>query len=484
MNSVFWKVAGVLIGAQVITGLLAVLLTSYFATQQRLPLIENTIRQQLDNVAFELELALENQQVYHLDSLVFQPDVIANLKTRFPDPLFLVDANGKIFKPLHPQKSAYPKLSPQILERFIEGKSDVFLDKGSLESKVSYAAAPVFSDNGILLAGGLVVLPLQKTIQRELQDVNKPYKTALWTVTLLSLLLALVIGGFMTWRMVQPLREITNKVEEIGGGNYSTRIYRKSKDELFRLADAVNQMAEKTGESIQSLKETDLLRKELLANLGHDLRTPLAATLGYLEEAERYAHQNEQQKSLQNLQAAAKQGDYLKRLLNDMFELSILDSGTYKLNLESVPIGELLNESYYRHVQRYEKSGIILNLELEKNLPIVRIDALRILRVIDNLLSNARRYSPVGSQVILKAVQLGKYIEIKIIDNGNGISEAEMKHIFERYYRGTDARTRNEKGTGLGLAIAKASVEAHGGTLGVESKIGQGSIFTLNLKMD
>lgn len=478
-NSVFWKIAGILIGAQVITGLLAVLLTSYFNTQQRLPLIENTIRQQLDNVAFELELELENQQAVQLAELSISKVLKANLQTRFPDPLYLLNADGKILLALNGKAPA--QLPSSIQAKFIQGKSDVFLDNGNLESNKSYAAAPIFGDNGLVLAGGLMVMPLRKTIQRELQDVNKPYQTALWTVTLLSLLLALVIGAFMTWRMVQPLREMTNKVEEIGGGNYNVRIFRKANDELSRLAEAVNQMAEKTGESIQSLKETDQLRKELLANLGHDLRTPLAATLGYLEEAERYAAQNQSDKSLQNLKSATQQGQYLKRMLNDMFELSVLDSGTYKLHLEPVPIGELLNESYHRHLQRFEKAGIEVELDLEKNLPIIELDALRILRVLDNLLSNARRYSRPGSTVYLGAHTVGEEVHIAISDTGDGIPPDELPHIFQRYYRGNDARTRSEKGTGLGLAIAKASIEAHGGKLTASSEVGKGSTFTIVL---
>ena len=250
-----------------------------------------------------------------------------------------------------------------------------------------------------------------------------------------------------------------------------------------RLAVAVNRMAAEVEASIEALRATDRLRRDLIANIGHDLRTPLAALLGYAEEAERHLAEGARTEAETALETAARQGRYLKRLVDDLFELSVLDSARAPLRREPIPLGELLNDAANAHRAAFAKADIAFTFERPKSLPILEGDGVRLLRVLDNLLSNARRHTPAGSTVRLSATPTPTAIDICVADTGDGMTPEVLASVFERYYRGSDARTRTRQGTGLGLPIARAIARAHGGDLTAESAPGQGSTFTLHLPL-
>jgi len=218
-------------------------------------------------------------------------------------------------------------------------------------------------------------------------------------------------------------------------------------------------------------------------SIGHDLRTPLAALRGYLEEAERYQAEERSEQLAHALSVAASQGAYLQRLIDDLFELSILDSGHAPLRREPVPMGELLGEVARAHTRAFSAAALTFHTELAPNLPILNADGVRLLRLFDNLLGNARDHTPAGGTVTLRASPDAQRLIVEVIDTGNGMTPEQAAQVFTRYYRGESARTRKQGGTGLGLAISSAIAEAHGGTLGVESTLGQGTTFRLTLPL-
>ena len=492
-RSAFWKVAGILIGVQVATGLLAVALSAWFAYDRSLNLVQQTIRVRLDDLAGEVERRAfpPGAAPEKVRSLYDLPEsLVLDLGTRFPDPITLVDPDGNVIRTIQPDASEFKtRLEPgplvmdvpeRIRERLERGRIVVRVDPRNTQNGMTWAMAPIF--NGAdQLVGALIVQPLTNSIRQEFAGTNKAFITAVVIVIALSLLTALLLGAFFTWRIVKPLRDIMEQVENIGAGNYSARVATNSEDEIGRLAAAINYMAGEIEHSMDALRETDKLRRQMIANFGHDLRTPLAALLGYLEETNRYLESGNRELAAESLATAERQGKYLQKLIGDLFELSLLDSAHAPLRKEPIPLAELLSDAANTHRPAMKKEEIDFQVDLPQSLPMIEGDGVRLLRVLDNLLSNARNHTPPGGSIRLKASITDDGIRIAVSDTGSGIEPDDLEHIFDRYYSGSGPRTRRRRGTGLGLPISWAIARAHGGTLEAESIVGRGSTFVLTL---
>jgi len=243
-------------------------------------------------------------------------------------------------------------------------------------------------------------------------------------------------------------------------------------------------MAAQVAKSVETLQKSDLLRRELVANVGHDLRTPLAALKAHLEEGSRFHKAGRQDEAFESLNSARRQADYLQRLVDDLFELSQLENPAPTLRLEPVPVAELLSDASRRHRPTIEERGIRFTTQISDALPTIQADGTRLLRVLDNLLTNACDFTDSGGAIELEAEVSRSEITIRVIDTGQGMEEEELTRIFDRYYRGDSSRTRQSNGTGLGLAICRAVAQSHGGELRAESVVGKGTTFSLSLPVD
>ncbi|MEM1128202.1 MAG: ATP-binding protein [Bacteroidota bacterium] len=482
-GTVFWKVAGVLVGAQVATGLLAVALSAWFAQERGLDLAAGSLRLRLNTVAEEIEARLLPTAT-PLDSL--PPLLRLDLALRFPDPLHLLDAEGRLLETILPDSTAFETIttgSPPLPD------FKAVLDTGAVVVQLQPAegaprgVAPLYDVDGALL-GGVAVYPLDQSLTRELAGTQAAYRRALGVVGALACAIALLLGGAFTWGLVRPLRRITSQIEQVGAGEYGTRLTVDGDDEFDRLGASVNRMAEQVEDSMKRLQATDTLRRELIANVGHDLRTPLAALRGYLEEATRHLADDRPEPAGQALRQADRQRAYLERLVADLFELSLLDTVPPPLRRDPTPLAELLTDAARRHRVAATEHGVQLITQIPATLPILHGDALRLLRMLDNLLSNALRHTPAGGQVTLAATAQATAVQVAVTDTGPGLTDEEAARVFERYYRGTEARTRADGRTGLGLAISRAVAQAHGGDLSVTATPGQGATFTVRLPIE
>ncbi len=484
-NSVFWRLAGILIGVQVATGVFALLFSAVFAYNESLGLIENSIRLQLDRLAEEVETRAD------LDAGInnLPHGLLVDLATRFPDPIKIVNSDGVVVTIVRPNPSVFPLPSSESKEFDLpDGLEDLLYNDDitielNAESFGSWGLAPVY-DSGGLVAGALLVQPLENAKRLELAGARRAYVRALILVTLVAGVLALLIGALFTWRLIKPLRRFADKVELIRDGDYKARVEDYSTDEFGRLAESINGMADQVERSFEALKAADALRRELVANVGHDLRTPLTAIRGYVDEASRYLKEDQPEKSAEALEIASRQGKYLTQLVTDLFELSVLDNAGAALKKEPVPIAELVHDSARGHRAAFEAAGISFDLEVKDDLPVIHADGVRLLRLLDNLLSNARNHVPAGGRVSLIARTVDGGIEFLVDDNGPGMTSEETQDIFERYYRGEGPRTRGSRGTGLGLPISRAIAEAHNGTLSVASSPGEGSTFKVFIPIE
>lgn len=482
-RSVFPQVAGVLVGVQVATGLLAVALSAWMAYDRSLDLAANSLRLRLDGVAEEIE----QRATFAGTPLSDLPVLLrSDLATRFPDPVRLLDAQGQVLRTVYPDATVFGPYLPPRDSLALPNDLAALLDSGQIFMQVnpeaqvgSWGLAPVYDVDG-LLAGGLLVQPLARSLNRELMGTQEAFRRAFVLVAAIAVLTALLLGAFVTDRMVRPLRRMTRRVERIGAGEYSARLPEGRDDEFGRLSAAINQMAREVEHSIESLKATDRLRRELIANVGHDLRTPITALQGYLEETERFIAAGEEHRARAALQTATRQGQYLKQLVEDLFELAVLDSPHPPLRREPILLAELITDAVNGHRSAFQKAGIAFSVHLDPHLPLFQGDGVRLLRVLDNLLGNARNYTPKGHSVQLSAHVTAGQIVVQVQDTGIGMPPEVLENIFERYYRGTEARTRTS-GTGLGLPISRAIARAHGGDLTAESTQGQGSTFILSL---
>ena len=466
--TVFWTVAAALVVAQVATALLAVALSAWFAQDRSRELLVGTLQQRLDAVAEEVET---RAQIGPFGDVDLPPALRADLPTRFPDPLALLDEGGAVADTFGTD-GRVPDVPAAARAALADGRVAVDLDAG-------WALAPLLAPDG-LPAGGLLVRPLDRTLDQERRGTREAFQRATAVTVLVAVLVALLLGVLFSARLIRPVREVTRRVERLGEGDYADRLPVGSGDELGRLARAVNEMAARVEASLDALRSTDRLRRELVANVGHDLRTPLAALRVTLEEAERHAAEGRPADVAAALADARRQSEGAGALVADLFELSVLDRPDAALRTAPVPLGELVRDVAAQHARAFEAAGLRLDVDAPPGLPVIEADGSRLVRLVSNLLDNARRHSEPGAAVRLAARADGGEATVEVADHGSGIAADVLPHVFERYYRGEGPRTRGTS-TGLGLAIARAIARAHGGDLTAQSTPGEGSTFRLTL---
>lgn len=360
-----------------------------------------------------------------------------------PQPFILVDADRKVVVASAPYV---------VGEKIKQGT----LDKGiTIESN-----GEVF---GTIISTGqpLVRSPID---QKYVDQINRGF----WLAGLVGMLFALGFGLLLARSLTRPMRELTRATQEMAQGKLTQQIPVRSQDELGELAQAFNQMS-------TNLARANQARKQMTADIAHDLRNPLTVINGYLESL----HDGKLKPTPERFAVMQAEVQHLQHLVEDLRLLSLADSGELRLHLEPAPPSDLLERvaSTYRH--QAEIQEIQLTVESDENLPEIIVDIERMEQVIGNLISNALRYTPEGGQIHLSAKQVEGNLILSVTNTGIGISPDILPHIFERSYRGDLSRSGPE--SGLGLAIAKSIVELQGGNIKAEQQVKQGSQFLITM---
>jgi len=287
---------------------------------------------------------------------------------------------------------------------------------------------------------------------------------------LVATLLALTLGSFLALTLTRSLRELTEATVEIAKGRFGKQVMVRSDDELGELATSFNQMS-------LDLERATQARRQMTADVAHDLRSPLSVLSGYAEALSdgKIAGSPEVYNILHQ------ETVHLSRLVEDLRLLSLADAGELQLLIQSFSPQALLERTAARHAVAAEQHNISLSVSADQGLPNVNVDIERMSQVLDNLILNAFRYTPSGGEVRLISKTANGDVLLQVQDSGSGIISEDLPHIFDRFYRGDKARRGSEE-SGLGLAIAKSIVKAHGGEISAESSPGQGSVFTITLK--
>ena len=291
---------------------------------------------------------------------------------------------------------------------------------------------------------------------------------------------AVLLSILVSRRVVLPVQEMQTASQRIADGQYEERVGMPSTaswedlDELGRLALSFNRMA-------TQLEQTEALRLQLIGNVAHELRTPLASIKGYMEGLIDGVLPAE----AATFQQVYREADRLQRLVHDLQELSRVEAGAYELNPQPTAPERLVDGVVTRLGYQFEEKAVALEIDVPSDLPRVRADEDRIGQVLLNLVGNALQYTESGGKVCLSARSEGDRVRLSVEDTGVGIPPEHLLHIFERFYRVDKSRSRVGGGSGIGLTIARHLVEAHGGQIQAFSDgLGQGSRFSFTLPTD
>ncbi len=309
-------------------------------------------------------------------------------------------------------------------------------------------------------------LALRQTIQAVIRII--------WISAALALALAVVLTYWNSWRIAGPLIRLAGLAREVARGNFGVRLPETSADEVGRLAASFNHMA-------AELERQEAMRGDFLASVAHELRSPLTSIRGFSRAILDGTAGPEQQAHY--LEIIRSEADRLARLTGDLLDLAQFDAGQMHLARAAMDLNELARRVMASLTPQVEAARLDLELATDIFPIMVLADRDRVEQILANLLNNAVRYSPPGGRIDIRIRRDDRVARVDVSDKGVGIPPEDLFRIWERFYRVDKSRSRALGGTGLGLALVKELVEAHGGTVGVESALGKGTTFWFTLPL-
>lgn len=483
LRSLYARLAAALLGLLLVAGLLGVALSLFTARRyvdeanQRLhaSLATNLVAERILMRDGELDrAALEH--VFHV-LMVINPQIEC----------YLLDPGGRVLAfsapPGHVRRH---RVSTGPIEAFLDGPGELPITgddpRNPGRRKVFSAARIPGPDGGV--EGYLYVVLGGEQYESIAALLRGSYALRLGAGLAGGALLVVLGAGLVLFRLLtRRLRLLASALDRFRARGFAEAlppgVRSGGGDEIDRLADSYVQMADRIGEQIHQLERTDHLRRELVANVSHDLRTPLAALQGYLETLLIKNGTLKPEEQRRFLDVAARHSARLGRLVGQLFDLARLDAGALQLRPEPFSLAELAQDVVGELQLEAEDRGVRLEADLGRELPFVVGDIGLIERVFANLVENALRHTPLGGTVRVAVAREETLVRAVVSDTGCGIPGEDLRHVFERYYR--SARGPDRGGAGLGLAIAKKIVELHRGTIEAWSALGAGTKFTVRL---
>ncbi len=359
----------------------------------------------------------------------------------------VADANGRVVVPgsgMHPNEIISPEMLRQGEAIVVDGEQ----------------------------VGTLLLMP-QAGRGQALDEFTQRVNGILGIAAIGATAVSLILGFFIIRSLTRPIQEITTATQKVAAGDLTQTVPVHSHDELGKLAASFNQMSEQLFRSREQ-------RRQMTADIAHDLRTPLSIILGHAEALSDGVLPANQE----TFDVLYDESKRLDRMIADLRTLSLADAGELTITPRLVAPSDLLVRAAAAHAAHAQQKNIAIDVRNSSNLAKVFVDPDRFAQVLDNLIGNALRLTPENGRIQLNALQENSHVELHIADDGPGLSPAEAEHIFDRFYRADKSRQRQEDGgSGLGLAIAKSIVVAHNGRIRVESQPGQGATFIIQLPL-
>lgn len=456
------------------------------------PMYQQEVSQQLNR---DLAMYIVNEHVLIENGKVRQ-DNLGELfhKAMIINPsleLYLLDADGRVIAhSMPPDKVKRKQVSLSPINTFLSSDRDTLVmgdDPGNESRQNSFTAAPIEINGerqGYIYAilGSEKIGHITEVLQRSL--IMKWSATAV----LIALVFAFIAGLVLFFFLMRKLRVLSQSMQQFKESDLResvdvTSTDQKPNDEIDAMAITFQEMAQRIHSQMCRLQETDALRRELVANVSHDLRTPLSSLGGYLETLLLKSPDLTEAQKQSYLKIAHENAERLSMLVEELFELAKLDANEVQPHNELFSLAELAFDVSHKFHLRAGEKNISFDVDVDETVPDVTADVGMIERVLDNLIDNSFKHTPEGGRISLHLSTEQKAVKIAVSDTGYGIAEEEIPNIFKRFYRKADSADENSTtpGLGLGLAIASRIVELHGSQLSVNSVLHQGTTFQFSL---
>jgi len=404
--------------------------------------------------------------------------------------IYLLDTRGTILgHGLPPETIMRDRVDLAPLKKLIEGAAPMPIrgdDPRSGSTRKVFSAFEVVS--GDKLEGYLYVVLGGKTYEALSHDIGSSYVGKISFFAVMAIVIAAATIGLLVFSLLtRRLKNLSEEMRRVSDSGFDLApelvVSSADGDEIDQLAQSFVTMSGKIKEQLAQLKENDNLRRELVSNISHDLRTPLSAMQGYLETLIIKGKTLSEEERTRYLKIARRHTIRLGSLIGDLFELSKLDSASVTPQLEAFSVPELVQDIAQEFQLEAEKKGITLSINLDTNTAFTIGDIGLIQRVLENLVRNAIRFTPAGGEVTLSISERPQTVAVAVSDTGPGIPDKDIPRIFDRFYRSEQGETARADSTGLGLAIVKRILDLHESRITVVSKVDAGTRFEFELPL-
>ena len=479
-SSLYWKIAAVFLFALIIISIVYLYIAAFTAEMYYQEASQRLNAEVAKHITDENRFFVNGKTNHETLKKIFHDIMVINPSIE----VYLLDTDGKILSYFAPNKEVKLDRVPlEPIQEFLEVGASTFVmgvDPKNEHLEKTFSAAKVYE--GDIHRGYIYVILGGEDYENAAQFVFGSYILRLglrsMTITIIAAaLFSLIALGLIT----KNIRKIVSVVRRFKEGDLNARIKFKSKGELGEFADSFNDMADTIVKNIEEIKTMDNLRRELVANVSHDLRTPLATIQGYIETILIKADSLSEDEKKKYIQTIFNSTERLKNLVAELFELSKLEARETKPNPEPFSLAELVQDIQQKNNVIAEQKKIKLSVNFPFDLPLVYADIAMMERAIQNLLDNALKFTSENGKVLIKLSPEADEIHVEIQDTGRGINEYELPHIFDRYQRNHRSAQKENEGLGLGLAIVKRILEVHEMEINVSSTEGKGAIFSFRI---
>lgn len=437
-----------------------------------------------DNIVKEKNLMIDTQVNHEAMQSVFMGLMLVNPVIE----VYLVDTQGKLLAYSAPEGVVKRKTIDLVpVQQFLSKKQHFPVlgnDPRDLVRDKVFSAAAIYDKNN--MQGYLYIILGGQAYDSVIELLHSSYMLRIWiSAVVVSLLIALLAGFMMFRHITRRVHQLAKGMEKFKQSDFQhsielpDRFDGRAGDEIDQLGSTFHEMSERIIHQVKLLQNNDTSRREMVANVSHDLRTPLASLQGYLETLKLKVDQLSNEQRQDYIDIAYKHSKRLRKLIAELFELSTLENQDAPLHYESFSMSELVQDVCQKFRLEAENKGLILSAAILTQPAFVRADIGLIQRVLENLIENAIKYTPEGGKVSVSLLITDQTITTQIADTGLGIAVEDMPHIFDRFYR--VEKHRNLDGTGLGLAIAQRIMLLHNSAIEVQSKANFGTTFSFPL---
>jgi signal transduction histidine kinase len=472
-NRIVWK----FFGAFAVLTLIVVFVLNFFVALKLSDNFEQKISEELTSDAILVGDLLRTDLANGAHQIIQQQTT--RLADKLGHRITVVDAQGKVLGDSERQPAEMENHGDRVeIVEALEtgfGQSTRFSD--TLNYSMKYVAVRVGPDDDIL---GIVrfALPLSR-VQLEIRTI---YRVVLWGAAA-AVAIALTVAYFVSRSITLPIRQMKETAEQIAKGNFTPRVRIRSRDELGELANSLNTMADELQQKMEDLRQMDRVRTDFVANVSHELKTPLTLIKGYTETLQGEVL-GDKVKAAKFVSIIREHSDRLGHIVDDLLSLSELESSKDYIDRNQFDLKKLIDDISLGFGHALASKKLELTVSSQGDDLSIRADRNKIEQVLVNLIDNAIKYTGESGQIELSAVERDGEIHIAVRDDGIGIAKEHLDRIFERFYRTDQARSRELGGTGLGLSIAKHIVLAHKGKITIESELGKGTTVFVTLPKD